>query len=251
MGKEKITKKFYGNDWKNNNPNPAIDMTGRKINMLTVLYRAQSKNGRTMWHCKCDCGNEVDVCYSHLKKGQYSCGCATKERIRKSKTVHGGTNTRLFRTWTLMKQRCYKPYHKSYSDYGGRGISVCKEWFDDFGKFREWALKNGYNESAKFGQCTLDRIDVNGNYEPNNCRFVGMKTQCNNRRNNVVLSYKDETHTIAQWSELLGIPYDTLYKRFEYGWTVGQILGFEFHKGVRVKPKFISYDEYRLAGEPT
>lgn len=227
------------------NPNPPIDMTDKKINMLTVLHRAESVNGRTMWHCRCDCGRELDVWYAHLKKGQYSCGCATARRISEKMTRHGGSDSRLFGVWSKMKERCYRQNHKSYNDYGGRGIKVCDEWLDNYANFRDWAIQNGYNENAEFMKCTLDRIDSNGNYEPDNCRWVDMKVQCNNRRNNRYLEYRGEKHTVAEWSDLLNIPYDTIFRRLELGWTDGQALSFEFHRGVRVKPTFDSYDAYR------
>lgn len=234
------------NDFKHNNPNPYIDMTGKKINMLTVVYKAPSRNGRTMWHCKCDCGNEVEVWYEHLKKGQYSCGCYKNKRISERLTKHGKTNTKLFKNWRHMRERCYKQGHKSYKDYGGRGIIVCKEWNDDFMNFYNWAMANGYDENADFMQCTLDRINVNGNYEPSNCRWISIKEQCNNRRNNRYLEYRGEKHTIAEWSELLKMPQSAIRKRVELGWTDGQALGFDYKKGVRVKPFYSSYDEYRL-----
>lgn len=231
------------------NPNPPIDMTDKKINMLTVLCRAESKNGRTMWHCRCDCGRELDVWYANLKGGQYSCGCATARRISEKMIRHGGSDSRLFGVWSKMKERCYRQNHKSYNDYGGRGIKVCDEWLNDYAKFRDWALSNGYDEKADFMKCTLDRIDTNGNYEPSNCRWVDMKEQCNNRRNNHFLEYRNENHTIAQWSNLLNIPFGTIFKRLKNGWSVGQALGFEQHKGVRVQSKFKSYEDYRRTAD--
>lgn len=227
------------NDWKNNNPKPLIDMSGMKINMLTVLYRAESIRGRTMWHCKCDCGKDLDVWAQHLRKGQYSCGCETSKIISQKNTKHGGAYTKLFGVWKLMKERCVNPNNKSYKNYGGRGISVCPEW-QDFSVFRDWAMENGYEDGL-----SIDRIDVNGNYCPENCRWVSMKVQCNNRRSNRWLMYRGEKHTIAQWSELLDMPQSTLYKRFELGWSEAQILGFEPRKGARIKSKFRSYEEYK------
>lgn len=241
---------FYLNDWKNNNPNPCIDMTGKKINMLTVLYRSESLKGRTRWHCRCDCGKELDIDYGHLKNGQYSCGCATSKRISEKMKVHGMTDTRLFGIWMKMKERCYRKAHKSYKDYGGRGITICQEWLDNFMNFYNWAMENGYDENADFMQCTLDRIDTNGNYEPSNCRFITMKEQCNNRRNNHFLEYKGEKHTISQWAELLKIKKATIFRRVKNGWTDAQALGFESRKGVRVKPYYSCYDEYRLKETP-
>lgn len=242
---------YYLNDFKRNNPNPAIDMTGKKINMLTVICRAESKNGRTMWHCVCDCGKELDVWYAHLKKGQYSCGCSKNKRISDRLKKHGMSKTRLFKVWRHMRERCYYPFHKSYKYYGGRGISVCDEWLgeDGFINFYNWSIENGFDENADYMQCTIDRIDTNGNYEPSNCRFISIEEQCNNRRNNHWLEYQGERHTISQWSKLLEIPSSTLYKRTELGWTDGETLGFENKKGTRVKSKYSSYYEYALLEE--
>ena len=122
---------------------------------------------------------------------------------------------RLYRIWKRMRQRCNDPNSSDYSHYGGRGICVCDEWQNDYIAFRKWAISNGYTE-----QLSLDRIDVDANYCPENCRFVDMKTQCNNRTNSQFISYNGETHTIAEWSDITGIQYGTLYNRIvTFGWT--------------------------------
>lgn len=121
-------------------------------------------------------------------------------------------------------QRCTKETTHEYENYGGRGIKVCDEWLD-FNKFYDWAVENGYTESRDRKSCTLDRIDVNGNYEPSNCRWVSMKTQQRNRRNNVLLTYKGETHCIAEWAEMLGMQAQTIGKRLQAGWSVEDALG--------------------------
>lgn len=122
-----------------------------------------------------------------------------------------------------MRQRCNNPKSKSYKNYGGRGISICSEW-DDFAIFRTWAIENGYNESAPRGQCTLDRIDVNGNYCPENCQWSDMKHQVNNRRETVWIEYNGEEHPLTEWADITGIKYCTLWARYKRGWSTERLL---------------------------
>lgn len=121
---------------------------------------------------------------------------------------HGLNETRIYKTWVRMKVRCYNQNHDRYKNYGGRGITVCDEWKNDFKKFYEWAMKNGYSDDL-----TIDRIDVNGNYEPSNCRWITNKEQCNNRRNNHFITYNGKTQTVSEWAEEIGLDYNTLLVR--------------------------------------
>lgn len=153
----------------------ACDLTGRRFGRLTVIGRAGSdKQDNAMWLCRCDCGTEKVIRGYHLRSGIIrSCGCLGH---------HGMSKTRLYDVWSSMKRRCYSKKHPHFKDYGACGISVCPEWKDDFHSFAIWAKSHGYDENAPRGECTLDRIDPNGNYRPENCRFADMKVQNNNKR---------------------------------------------------------------------
>lgn len=167
------------------------DLKGQKFGKLLVLERAESNiepsgRKRTMWKCLCDCGQVTIVQACSLKSQSVrSCGCAKSERNKKYFTTHGCSKEKLYRLWKDIKKRCYNNNFKQFKDYGGRGIKVCDKWLNDYLEFRIWALNNGYNPNAKFGDCTIDRINVNGNYSPDNCRFVSMKVQNNNKRRNL------------------------------------------------------------------
>lgn len=163
-----------------------IDRTGERFGWLVVISRAPdytASNGskHVMWNCKCDCGNAtaVDVCQLVGGKTK-SCGCMRKKGGNKT---HGGRYDRLYKVFANMNNRCYNPSSADFKYYGGRGIEISDEWRHNYAAFKEWAVKNGYNENAQFGECTIDRIDVNGNYEPTNCRWVSMAIQSKNRSN--------------------------------------------------------------------
>lgn len=197
------------------------DLTGEKFGRLTVLRRAPNKVGkdgrrRVQWVCQCECRNEVTVLGDNLKGGKSnSCGCLSKEANRNNFSTHGETHTKLYGVWCAIKRRCNNPNAAYYDSYGGRGICVCSDWSQSYETFRDWAIASGYCEGL-----TIDRIDVNGNYEPSNCRWVGSDVQANNRRSNRLITYNGETHTMMEWSKILNIGYKKLSNRIYSGWSI-------------------------------
>ena len=195
------------------------DLSNRRFGKLTVLYREgfvkQGRQNVFTWKCICDCGNETHVTSHELTHGHTkSCGCIRRERASKLSYKHGESHTsRLYREWASMKLRCYSKNRKDYINYGGRGIKVCEEWKDYF-SFRNWALKNGYSDDL-----TLDRIDVNGNYEPLNCRWADAETQANNKRNSKFITYNGKRQTVSQWAKELNIPASRIFDRLSMGWS--------------------------------
>ena len=195
------------------------DLTGQRFGRLVVLRRDQNdRNGKATWRCQCDCGKEVVVVGANLRTGDTkSCGCMHYEFIRNLNVTHGYSKTRLYKVWAHMKERCYNPSNKNYDRYGMRGITICDEWLQDFLKFREWAMANGYDESAPKGQCTIDRIDNNKGYSPDNCRWVDMKTQLSNYSKNIYVEIDGKKQTLRQWADEVGLPYMTIVGRFQRG----------------------------------
>lgn len=196
------------------------DISGQTFGNLEVLEFVEVKNHRAYFRCKCKlCGN---IC---VKQGQLitsgktrSCGCFAKNNT--DQTTHGFSKTHLYGVWCNMKRRCYIPKAQNYEFYGGRGIKVCDEWRNDYLNFHNWAYQNGYADGL-----TLDRVNTDGDYSPDNCRWVDMKTQNNNKRSNRMITYNGKTQTMHQWAEEYGIKYTTLHMRItKYKWDIEKAL---------------------------
>jgi len=198
----------------------AKDISGQKFGRLTAIKRVGKTNQRrSIWLCNCECGNTTKVSISDLISGSTkSCGCLREDVNLK----HGGAKleSRLYNIWKNMKKRCYNPHREDYKWYGDKGVEVCEEWRASFAKFREWAKSNGYSEDL-----TIDRINGDGDYRPENCRWVSTKKQALNRSDNINLTYNGETQTLKEWSNELEIGYQTLFARIKrLGWPIEKAL---------------------------
>lgn len=164
-------------------PKNYIDLSGKRFGRLTVIERSSEIGSIVKWLCRCDCGNYTTVASQPLRLGQTkSCGCLHDEVAGDSARTHGHSKTRLYAVWKDMRQRCFNQNNPNFYKYGARGITICAEWANSFEAFHDWAFANGYDPNAARGECTIDRINNDGNYEPSNCRWVSMKVQVKNRR---------------------------------------------------------------------
>lgn len=188
-----------------------VNLIGQRFGKLTVVEKTKERrHGNVVWLCQCDCGNYTYVRTGDLRSNHYtqSCGCLSKK--------YGGlSKTRLYTIWYDMIDRCYNPKNDSYERYGTRGIGVCDDWKNNFIVFYIWALQNGYKDKL-----TLDRVNVNDDYCPNNCRWVDMKTQQRNRSNNRLVEYNGKSLTTAELAESIGISPITLRARLNHGWDI-------------------------------
>lgn len=189
------------------------DLTGKKFGMLTVIGLQDTNSRKTYWVCQCDCGNIKVVRSDSLQSGAIrSCGCMKKAQEKINLTKHHShkmSGTRIYHIWRGMKDRCYNVHSPSYYRWGGRGITICDEWKDNFSAFYSWAMENGYSENL-----TIDRIDNNGNYEPSNCRWATMEEQSRNRQSNVVIQIGNSKRTLKEWCEIFELEYGTILERY-------------------------------------
>ena len=208
--------------------NKIEDLTGKRFNKLLVIERVENdKSGKSRWRCLCDCGNRVVVGANNLRNGNtHSCGCLKKKMMSAKQFKHGDAggrkseSTRLYRIWRGMISRCYTPSATEYEYYGGRGISVCDAWRNNYSEFRCWALSNGYNDDL-----TIDRINNNSDYSPNNCRWISKQDQMLNKSNNRLITFNNVTKTITEWAYGFGIDRRTLSGRIDrYHWPVEKAL---------------------------
>ena len=204
--------------------NKKSDIIGKQFGKLKVLREVGGEKTNTLFECLCDCGNLTVEKWSSLIGGKKSCGCLHHEQLLERNIIHGGTKDRLYCVWQDMKRRCYDVNARGYEYYGGRGITVCDEWINNYSAFKEFMLEKGYDETAKRGECTLERINVNAGYSPNNCCIVTIQKQAYNKTNSHIEEYKGEVKTIAEWASEYNISYNLVFKRLKRGWSMDDAL---------------------------
>lgn len=183
------------------------DLTGKKFGHWTVISRAENVNHHTVWNCVCDCGTLKPVYASHLVKWTSpSCGCITRSNVWKINFSHGMSKERIYSIWAGIKGRCYNKNTSNYYLYGARGIKMCDLWKEDFMSFYNWSMDNGYNESL-----TIDRIDGDGDYCPENCRWATKKQQSNNTKRTIKVDYYGDKMSIKELSEKENVSYNVLW----------------------------------------
>ena len=215
------------------------DLTGMKFGMLTVLHEAERDSRRKVtWHCRCDCGKELDVLSCYLLGGKKKCcGCSTWDILSAKNRRHGETNTRLHKTWQNMRNRCRNKNSKDYPDYGGRGIKVCDDWINSYESFRDWAVVSGYSDGL-----SIDRIDVNGDYCPENCRWVTQKEQSRNTRRNIHVEKDGFSGCLLDYCVLNDLNYHTVISRLNLGWPIEEaISSTDTIKNYRKKEIMLTY----------
>ena len=196
------------------NKTKVVDLTGQRFGRLVALEIDEGHEGRkTFWMCQCDCGNVKSIRSDYLRHGNVkSCGCLKRETDAANLSKahkHKLSRTPLYSVWQGMKGRCYNENDPRYADWGGRGIKVCEEWRHDFMAFHDWALANGYEEGL-----AIDRIDNDGDYCPENCRWATQKQQSRNRRSNINITIGNSTRTLTEWCEIFGLDFKAVVNRY-------------------------------------
>lgn len=193
------------------------DLTGKTIDTWEVLYRAPSRNRKTIWHCKCtECGKERDVFADSLLGGRTKgCTCHRATLLKKVATTHGMSKTRFYRIWYKTRRKCLDPKDSCYYKYGGRGITICDRWKDSFENFRDDMYESYLKHVEEFGEkeTSINRIDNDGNYCPENCEWATNKEQANNKRSSHFIIIGEERHTLSEWCEILNVSKTTVYYR--------------------------------------
>lgn len=185
----------------------SIDLTGRKVNNLTVRYRVDNVGKQPAWHCQCDCGGTIRVLGMHLRaKNTFDCGCGAHARRRAALAQHGLCGTRVYGIWAGIRGRCTNPTDVAWANYGGRGITLCERWQD----VTAFVSDMGPRPSPKH---SIDRIDNSKGYSPENCRWATQKEQANNTRTNVHITIDGVTRTMKQWAEHFGVSYAVVKER--------------------------------------
>lgn len=187
------------------------DLSGKRFGKLMVVSKSGNKNRNVYWKCLCDCGNEIEVKTAELNRATtISCGCYSKKRFVEENTKHNKSHTRLYKIWYGMKRRCYERSNDAFPMYGGRGITICQEWLDDFINFYNWSMENGYSDDL-----TIDRIDPNGNYCPENCRWATKLIQARNQRKTIMIELFGINKPLVEWNDIVGVSYHKSYQRYK------------------------------------
>ncbi len=198
-----------------------LDLVGQKFHRLTVTcFSGLDKGNNSLWQCLCECGNIVVVGGNRLRHKTAptkSCGCLKIERIKQSNTTHGMSRTPTYKSWRSMIDRCSNLKTSGYEDYGGRGIIVCEQWRSSFEVFLE-------DMGVRPEDSSIERLDPDGNYEPDNCIWASDIEQNNNLRTNHYLTFQDETLTLAEWARIKGLTYNTISMRLRSNWDIERIL---------------------------
>lgn len=200
-----------------------LDITNNRYGRLIAV----EKVGKSTWLFHCDCGNDVTLKYSRVLCGQQSCGCLRRECAKKfveSHTTHGQSNTKLYRKWQHMISRCYDKSDKQYKRYGGRGIDICGEWLNSFETFSKWAYANGYDSDKDGHYWSIDRVDNNKGYSPDNCRFTTAREQQRNREITTLYVFQGKQYTASEFADIFGIEKSFVYRKVGKGQTLEEIL---------------------------